>query len=157
MCSHLSKTAKGGAARGALRTGLGRQQMPGFAIFLEAGGGAAGAERVEIQCQAAADLFGRDQVPDSETADEGGEEVDVSGGVGCNVPIAAPVAANGEGMVAVKRGGLHLDAPDTGASVHHDIVVFVVTERLSDRESAAGGLQHEVHFGEVANVFCVVS
>jgi len=131
--------------------------VPGFAVFLEVGGAAAGAEWVEVESEAILDSASGNQVPDAVAPDEGGEEVDIGWSVGNEVRIAAPMTAHGEGSVAVEVGCLYLNAPDVTASVHHDVVMLAVAEWLGDGEPVAGGLEHEVQFGQVANVLGVSS
>jgi len=82
-----------------------------------------------------------------------GEEIDISGSVRSEVFVAAPMAAEAVCLVAIVGGGFHLHAPDVRAGVDPDIIGFVVAEGLSDRESAAGSLEHEVQFGQIAYVF----
>jgi hypothetical protein len=47
----------------------------------------------------------------------------------------------------------HLDPPNSGAGVDPDIVGLVVAKRLANRESTAGGLEHELKLCQVAGVF----
>ena len=131
--------------------------MPGFAVLLEAAGAAARAEGVEVEGEATLDRRSRNDVPDPMAADEAGKEIDVVWRVGGDVPISAPMAAKGEGVLAVESGGLDLDTPDAGAGIDPDVVGFVVAEWLADGKTSSGGLQHEIEFGKIADVLGVLA
>ena len=130
------------------------QQVPGFAVLLEVvDGAAAGAEGMESQSEASPDGFDGNQVPDIVGANEGGEEINVGRGVGGKTLVASPMTGNLKVSAVGIDGGFNLDAPYAAARVHHDVVLFVVAEGLGDGETAAGGLEHEFHLGEIADVF----
>jgi len=111
---------------------------------------------MESQGEAPPDGFDGNQVPDIVAADESGEEVDVGRRVGGEAFGGCPVAGNLEVSPVRIDGGLYLNAPDAVARVQHDVVVLVVAEGLGDGEASAGGLEHEVQFGQIAEVFCGV-
>ncbi len=127
--------------------------MPGFPVFLEAAGAAAGSARVKIEGQTALDGGGRNQVPDLVAADVAREEVDIGGCIGSEVLVTASMAVEAVGLIAVMGCGLYLHPPDTGTGVDPDVVGFVIAEGLADGETAAGGLEHELEFGQIPNVF----
>jgi hypothetical protein len=132
--------------------------VPGFAVLLEVvEGAAASAEGMEGQNEAAPDGSDGDQVPDAVGANEGGEEINVGRGVGSKPFVGRPVTGNLKVSTVGIDGALYLNAPYAAARVQHDVVMLVVTEGFGDAEASAGGLEHEVQFGQIADVFGVYS
>src|SRR5579863_6986507 len=77
----------GGIGRSPPWARAGEQEMPGFAIFLKARGGAASAEGVEVEGESAFDLVGGNQVPNAVRADVGCEEIYIGRGVRSQVSV----------------------------------------------------------------------
>lgn len=132
--------------------------MPGFAILFELGCAAAGAQGIQVEGDTSSESANRDDVPDFARPDVGSEEIDTRWRVGVDVPVATvPEGAHLEESTAITAGALHLHAPDTRAGVDPDVVGLVVAKGLPDGKTAAGSLEHEVEFGEIANVFCAAA
>ena len=127
--------------------------MPGFAVEFEAH-----AARVAVGVEAehgrrGADFY-RDDVPDVERDDVGGDEVGVAFGVG---DVAAADGIGGAGFVgagAEAVGAFDLDAEkvDRGlrAVVEDEVVALAVSPGLGDGEAALAGLVEEGGFGALS-------
>lgn len=118
------------------------QQVPGFAVSLEAASGA----RLEPDAPGGGKCGYGEDVPDVLGSDVGGEQVDLAGGedaVGALAEHAGDLVA----ALDVAGDGTDLDTVQAGACIHNDIVLGVVPIGLG--HSAAEG-DGAVHKGELA-------
>jgi hypothetical protein len=121
--------------------------VPGFAVVLEAGAGAASGG-VEAEALAGREGLDGEDVPGVEGSDEGDEDVDVVGGV--DVFAFAVDAVDGLDVVsagAEDLGALELDAPETLAVVEDEVVALAVAPGSGDSETELGDFVEEGGFG----------
>ena len=132
------------AAAAVLRT---RHQAPGLAVFLVARHPPF-ARGKEFHRADGAEQRNRDHIPDVLRHDVADEEVNLAGGVGPALDVAAGMEGVSIFAVAVRR--LHLHAPGTGAVVEDEIVAVALSPGLGDGEAEGGGFVEEGGFGDLS-------
>lgn len=129
-----------------------RQEMPGFAVGLEAHDFGL-AMRIEAKHGAGLGDFHRDDVPGVERDDIAGDEVGIGGGVDGTAFAAGVSGAGFVGSRTKGVGSLDLDAPEAGAVVDDEVVALAVSPGLGDDEAEAGGANDEGGFGKLSDTF----
>src|SRR5450631_350287 len=124
----------------------GLQQVPGFAVRLEAHFFGF-AMRIETEHGRGGADFHGDDVPDVEGDDVGGDEVDVFLGVG-GASFAGGIG--GAGFVGTGTdgfGAFDLNAVEAASVVEDEVVAQAVAPGFGDAEFEVGGLVEETGFG----------
>lgn len=134
------------------------EQVPGFTVFFQTHFFGF-AVRIEAKHGSGRADFYRNDIPDVEFDDVGGEEVDVTLGVD-GASFAGGVGGAGfVGSGAEGVGALDLDAEEVdlglGAIVEDEVVALAVSPRLADAEGALGGLIEERGFGALSGALGV--
>jgi hypothetical protein len=111
------------------------EQAPCFAVFFEKP--SASSVRIEAEACAFARGFNRDDVPEIERDDIGGEEVDFLGCIGDFVGSAALDAVAG---IFIVVGALDLHAPELAfAVVDSEVVTLAIAPGLANAKAKSGG------------------
>ena len=126
--------------------------VPVFLVLCPAG---IGVSRIEEDCAFFRDddAFGRDDVPDVQGDDVGGEEVEVSSFIaaagGADVAFVASFGA-------AVAGGFDLDADEAAVGFDDRVVTGGVSPGMENLEAVFGGGGDELEFGPFATALAVL-
>ena len=134
------------------------EEVPGFAIFFQAH-----LFRFAVGIEAEHGLgradFDRDDVPDVEGDDVGGDEIDVALGVDGATFADGVGGAGFVGVGAEAVGALDLDAEEVDLRlrtvVEDEVVALAIAPGLGDGEAALAGLVEECGFGTLSGALGV--
>src|ERR1700689_2322127 len=125
------------------------EHMPSLTVLLEVfadGARLAAAKGINVKAQPAGECLDWKDVPNILVHD-GGNEIDLRGGIrNAFVPRSA-VGPHEEAIVAGDRACLYRDAPPAHSSIDNDVITLVLAIRLGHGEALLGGLEDELQLG----------
>src|SRR5438270_4551644 len=101
------------------------QQLPSFAVFVEAA--SAAAMRRDAETDDGIEGLDGNNVPSFVRNDIGGQEINIGGGIAAFYP-AAGGSGDAVGSAIDNRDRFHLHPQEAGASIHDEIVAGIVAE-----------------------------